>query len=244
MKDCHSRIPAEGAPPQRPHEAIPTAVTRKKRGEPVFGDQLVVTRFTWDYWCDICGKRLVDKDAIYRPATNGRQAGGWCKECALAYDFLDLNPSVRTSRDPDEIHKLYHFTDSRKIDSIEQLGLLAMDELDRLDISAHLSSTASSRRSDRRDGLSGFVRLALHPHHPMAWKALFDRRTPELAWLEVDTSVLDDPATLFSDTNALTEGRTIGSNHLVATRGTDQAEAMVKSVPTRAIVGTVRTASV
>lgn len=223
--------------------AAPRTV-RTKQGKPVRGDHLVLNRFTWEYACDICGRDLLDRDAVHRPAPRNARVGGWCRECATAYGFDDLLPTASDPGDPDKVNNLYHFTDSRNVASIERRGILSLNDLVDVGIAVFMSSTEDSRERDRTQRLSGFVRLTLYPHHPMAWKVLFDGRSPELTWLEIDRSILESSDPLYSDKNALAGQRVIGRDPLIATRGTDQAEVMVRHIPTEAILGVVKTASV
>ena len=78
----------------------------------------------------------------------------------------------------------------------------------------------------------------------MAWKVVFDRRSPELTWLEIDRSILESSNPLYSDKNALASGRSVGNDPLIATRGTDQAEVMIPRIPAEAILGIAGTVSV
>jgi len=236
VRQCHSGSLVDHANGLETDATMPNSLRHRRRGEPRLGDELVSVTFNWEYWCDLCGTDLQNEEAIYRPSRVDHQAGGWCKECAYAYDFSDLHATSTTTHDPDEIRAIYHFTDTRNVGSIEEHGILAHDVLLERGITPHMSSTENSRALDRQQGLSGFVRLTLHPHHPMAWKALYDKRTPELTWLKIHASVLQGPSTQYSNTNALTSGRTVRSDSKLATRGTDQAEAMVPFVPTIAIL--------
>ena len=219
---------------------MPTAVKYRKRGHPVRGDELVKTTIRWRYWCDICGKFLHEKDGVYRLARRGRSAGGWCLECAWAYDFLDLSPPLTHPGDPDQIEKLYHFTDSQNVPSIMQHGILSRDTLEAAGINPAMTSSRASRQMDSAAGLSRYVRLSLHPHHPMAWKALHDERCTRVTWLAIHPGVLQQADTMYSDTNALATERRVGTSPLIATRGTDQAEAMVARVPANAILEVIR----
>ena len=148
VRECHHAL------------ATPPALATK-RGKPVRGDRLVLTTFTWEYACDICGKALLDREALHRPTPRNAVVGGWCQECGRANQFDDLLPVANDPGDPDEINSLYHFTDSRNLASIEKRGILSLAELVDLGLPVFMSSSEVSRQRDRAQRMAGLVRLAL-----------------------------------------------------------------------------------
>jgi len=125
---------------------------------------------------------------------------------------------------------LYHFTDSRNIESIMTHGLLSWPLLYRLDIDAVMGSSELSRNLDARRDHEDYVRLATQPDHPMLYYAKNDGRIDDYVWLEIDEAILNKTGVLYSSTNATANGAIIDSNSETAFEyGDNQAEVLVPS---------------
>ena len=125
---------------------------------------------------------------------------------------------------------LYHFTDWKNMASIEEHGLLCWPLLDEMGIRYRPSSSEGSRYLDRRRNLHHYVRLSPHKNHPMAWRCIYDGRIQRIAWLRINTDVIDLKSTLFSDDNATAHRATIGPDSSLALNSDSrQAEVMVKN---------------
>jgi hypothetical protein len=123
---------------------------------------------------------------------------------------------------------LYHFTDSRNVNSIMRHGLLSWPLIFKYDIDAILSSNELSRNLDSNKGLGPYVRLALKPSHKMLNRVLKDGTIQELVWLQIDDSILNNNGVLYSDTNAAANRATINYDWRNAfNNGDDQAEILI-----------------
>lgn len=219
---------------------MPSSLVYKKRGFPTIGDVL-----EWhdapaesDYWCDICGFALGGHKVVYRRPVADGAPGVWCSNCAFYYGFDDLSPTEREPGDMDAIVDLYHFTDEANVDSIREHGLLSYRALRTKEWAFHPSSSEVSRQLDRGNGHDRYVRLSLHPHNRMAFVAVKEGRSDSIVWLRIDRTVLRHNGTLYSNTNAVSNGATINENPLTATRGDDQAEVLVTRV-SPALIGPI-----
>ncbi len=124
---------------------------------------------------------------------------------------------------------LYHFTDSRNVESIKKHGLLSWPILLERGIQHFPGSDEDSRDHDRRKKLHYYVRLARTREHRMAYVAVNERRIHELVWLEIDDMVTRWRATLFSDRNATANEAVIDEERATAFSSQDtQAEVLIK----------------
>lgn len=124
---------------------------------------------------------------------------------------------------------LYHFTDGRNVPSIRRYGLLSWQLLVGRGIQHFPASNELSRELDARKDLQNYVRLCLRPQHPMATRALYERRVESLVWLEIDDVVTRWRATRFSDRNATANEARVDSSPATAFSSQDpQAEILVE----------------
>jgi hypothetical protein len=109
--------------------------------------------------------------------------------------------------------KLYHFTDRSNIGLIkEHKGLYSWDALDRRGIQVPFPGGSEfSRRLDLGKNMQDYVRICLHPNHPMKYIAHKDGRIPNPIVLEIDPEVLLWATTLYSNVNAAAGNANIGS---------------------------------
>lgn len=122
---------------------------------------------------------------------------------------------------------LHHFTDERNLWSIQRRGLLSWRTLLDRGINHYPGSNELSRTLDERADLDNFVRLCLQDYHPMALVAVEEGRIRNLVWLTIDDAVLNY-ASLFSDTNATSNGSVVNNDRRTALESEDpQAEVLV-----------------
>lgn len=108
------------------------------------------------------------------------------------------------------ITSIWHFTDRSNLESIAQNGLLSLSSIieQGVDVSRY-GASASSHSQDKRKGLDKFVHLSFVKDHPMYHIAKWDGRIVDPIWIEIDTSILNDDNTLFSNMLANTYNATI-----------------------------------
>lgn len=95
---------------------------------------------------------------------------------------------------------LYHFTDSRNVASIRELGgLYSREELDRLRQEYFAGGNDWSFDADELFGMHRFVHFCLRSNHPLEFLARADGRIERTTWLYVDRSVLDIEGVMFSN---------------------------------------------
>ncbi len=123
---------------------------------------------------------------------------------------------------------LYHFTDWRNLESIEEHGLLSWPILFSMGIRHFPGSNSLSRTLDKKKKVQNYVHLCTRKYHPMLGRCLNDGRIQRVAWLIIDPAVIRWGATLFSDENATSDSAEIGSDPSIALDSfSDQAEVMV-----------------
>jgi ssDNA thymidine ADP-ribosyltransferase, DarT len=94
--------------------------------------------------------------------------------------------------DPLDSLRLYHFTDTRNLPSIRELGglySLAMLEDMGVEIPA-AGGNEWSHDADHRNGLDEYVHLCFRHKHPMEWAAKQDGRIKESIFLQIRLEVL------------------------------------------------------
>jgi len=88
---------------------------------------------------------------------------------------------------------LYHFTDSRNLPSIRELGgLWSTAKLREMGVEFHSGGNEHSLDADQMFGMDEYVHLCFTTKHPMAYLATKDGRIERLHWLYID-----DPAAVF-----------------------------------------------
>ncbi len=112
---------------------------------------------------------------------------------------VELN---RYSKNPlDRVSCLYHFTDTRNLESIKKLGGLysrvALQELGVLDTIA-CGGNELSANADERLGMDHYVHLCFCDEHPMEYVARNDGRIIESKFLMISPKVLQIEGALFS----------------------------------------------
>lgn len=86
--------------------------------------------------------------------------------------------------------RLFHFTDSRNIDSIREHGLLPTDHIVLRGLNVVTGGDEDSLGIDRHKGLDRFVRLSFCRQHPMSHVARQSGRIQDVRILMVCPSVL------------------------------------------------------
>jgi hypothetical protein len=97
------------------------------------------------------------------------------------------------------IKALFHFTDTRNIDSIREHGLLSYAELQRRSVDCFApGGNEWSHDADERLGLDEYVHLCMLEEHPMEFRARQEGRIVESTFVRVLPSVLTIPGVLFT----------------------------------------------
>lgn len=101
------------------------------------------------------------------------------------------------------ITRLYHFTDSRNLPSIERSGcLLSLREIGQQNIRPFTGGSDQSHSLDRGLNLDNYVRLSFVKDHPMMYVAQNDGRISSPKVLEISTDVIFEEGVKFTDCNA------------------------------------------
>lgn len=125
---------------------------------------------------------------------------------------------------------LFHFTDSRNLPSIQIYGLLSWKRLVGRNIVHWPASSEDSRKLDARSNLEDYIRLCTRREHPMATRALFERRIKDYVWLEISDVVTQWEATLYSSDNAVANRAIINNDPNTALKSNSiQAEVLILS---------------
>lgn len=95
--------------------------------------------------------------------------------------------------------RLFHFTDSRNIPSIQQHGLLPTVAINEMGLDVVTGGDAISLQIDHQKGLDAFVSLSFCRSHPMAHVAREEGRIESVRILTICPSVLVRPGVLFAD---------------------------------------------
>jgi hypothetical protein len=98
--------------------------------------------------------------------------------------MVELDPLSR-------IRGLYHFTDSRNVTSIRELGgLYSRARLREMSVEYHPGGNDWSLDADEMFGMDKFVHLCFRTNHPMEYIAKQEGRIERTTWLYVDPRVL------------------------------------------------------
>jgi hypothetical protein len=112
--------------------------------------------------------------------------------------------------------RLFHFTDSRNIESIRQHGLLPTNEVVGRGIQAITGGDEASLSIDRLRGFDGYVRLSFCRQHPMAHVAIERGNIEVRRILSIDPSVLLREGVLIADRIATAnDARILPANDLI-----------------------------
>ena len=98
------------------------------------------------------------------------------------------------------ITSIYHFTDKSNLEMIEKYGIQSLSNIFNFNIIVkHFGAEELSHNLDQRRGLDKYVHLAFIKDHPMYHVAKRRGNIIEPVWIEIDSSLLYDENTLFSD---------------------------------------------
>lgn len=82
---------------------------------------------------------------------------------------------------------LYHFTDSRNVRSIRELGgLWSTAKLREMGVDFHPGGNQHSLDADKMFGMDEYVHLCFSMQHPLAYLASHDGRIEKLQWIYID----------------------------------------------------------
>lgn len=118
--------------------------------------------------------------------------------------------------DNNNIHTLFHFTDRDNLEEIiKNGGLYSWKDCEMKGISIPKPGGGGpgslSWGLDSRKGLEKYVRVSFTRNHPMMYVAMNEGRISNPVILEIDTSVLFDDKTKYSNMNATRNGANIGN---------------------------------
>ena len=119
--------------------------------------------------------------------------------------------------DRHNIHTLYHFTDRDNLPAIiANGGLFSWKECEKRGIDIPRPGGGGpgslSWKLDADKGLEDYVRVSFTRQHPMMYVAMNDGRISNPVILEIDTDVIFEETTTYSDRNATRTGASIGSD--------------------------------
>ncbi|RRV29286.1 DUF4433 domain-containing protein [Pseudomonas sp. o96-267] len=145
-----------------------------------------------------------------------------------SYAALNFSASFLSGIQREIYMPLYHFTDSRNLESIRRYGLLSWKRLLARGMAHWPASSEDSRKLDARSNLEDYVRLCTRREHPMAARALYEGRIQDYVWLEVSEVVTRWKATLYSSDNAVAHRSIINNDPRTALESCSvQAEVLV-----------------
>ena len=108
--------------------------------------------------------------------------------------------NIRETLENYGITSIYHFTDKSNLEMIEKYGIQSLRNIFNFDIPVkHFGAEELSHNLDKRTGLDKYVHLAFIKDHPMYHVAKRRGNIIEPVWIEIDSSILYDENTLFSD---------------------------------------------
>lgn len=99
----------------------------------------------------------------------------------------------------DRIPRLYHFCDSRNVDSIKEWGAIySLANCEALGITiAVAGGDGESQATDRAKGFDKYVHLGFLPNHPMEFRARESGRIQSSVFLQISREILAQPGVLF-----------------------------------------------
>lgn len=99
-----------------------------------------------------------------------------------------------------QVRWLHHFTDSRNVASIRELGgLCSRAKLKELDKEFHPGGNDWSFDADEMFGMDRFVHLCFRTNHPMEYLAKQEGRIERTAWLYIMPDVLNLDGVMYSN---------------------------------------------
>lgn len=107
--------------------------------------------------------------------------------------------------------RLFHFTDSRNLPSIRELGLLPTSELRARGIEIVTGGDSDSLGIDQHRGFDRYVRLSFCPSHPMSHVAIQRGNIEQLRILSICPTVLLRDGVLVADRVATANDAEIGA---------------------------------
>lgn len=116
------------------------------------------------------------------------------KKAKLKYDpyffreFLEQNG----------IDRLYHFTSSKNVSSINKNGICSLYELKQRGIITDFTSSPTSRNIDERKGLTDYIHLGYEQKHPMLMMALSDGILSHFKVYEINPLLIIEKDTMYS----------------------------------------------
>ena len=135
---------------------------------------------------------------------------------------------------------LYHFTDTRNIQSIKEHGLYSFAALKaKLDLDNGTdffpASSEASREIDFRKNLNNYIRLCSEQNHPMLSIALNEKRINSVSWIKLDFSEIvfrnnfRENHIKFSNINAASNNAVVTDTYSTFTESYDiQKEVLVR----------------
>jgi len=113
------------------------------------------------------------------------------------------------------IKSLYHFTDSRNIESIKSAnGLYSQNECENRNLKVVYASDPLSRQIDGSKNMDDYIRLSFVNKHPMLFSCMKQNRIIIPRILEINMDVLFWKVTILSDKNSTCNSSKIGGDLL------------------------------
>lgn len=98
-----------------------------------------------------------------------------------------------------QIRWLYHFTDSRNVSQIRELGgLYSRAKLREMEVEFHPGGNEWSLEADEMFGMDRYVHLCFRTNHPMEFRARQEGRIERTSWVYVEPTVLSLNGVMYS----------------------------------------------
>lgn len=94
---------------------------------------------------------------------------------------------------------VYHFTDTRNLDSIRESGILSMAEIRRRQINVIPGGNKWSMDADVKSGMDEYVHLCFFKDHPMVYYAKKEERIDNVRYLRIDPDIILGDGVLIAD---------------------------------------------